>query len=188
MLPCSCFHSNPHSAAVQSLYLQFPAPTSLHFLILKPLPSFFFVICFLSHPLHLTVALPSLFLYGYIHIYISPPLPVLLPFQYSFLLSSLSVRAEGKDCAMQETGSQIHPFSSCSNKMSVHFFERKQRKLCLPLACIRRQQQQQQQQQCGTVCRLQSGGQTERWIDRERESVLCARLTAGCAPQMLHHA
>lgn len=48
------------------------------------------------------------------------------------------------------------------------------------------QQQQQQQQQCGTVCRLQSGGQTERWIDRE--SVLCARLTAGCAPQMLHHA
>lgn len=131
------------------------------------------------------MALPSLFLYGYIHIYISPPLPVLLPFQYSFLLSSLSVRAEGKDCAMQETGSQIHPFSSCSNKMSVHFFERKQRKLCLPLACIRRQQQQQQQQ-CGTVCRLQSGGQTERWIDRE--SVLCARLTAGCAPQMLHHA
>lgn len=69
MLPCSCFHSNPHSAAVQSLYLQFPAPASLHFLILKPLPSFFFVICFLSHPLHLTVALPSLFLYGYIHIY-----------------------------------------------------------------------------------------------------------------------
>lgn len=70
-----------------SHYLQFPAPASLHFLILKPLPSFFFVICFLSHPLHLTVALPSLFLYGYIHIYIPsapspPPLPVLLSFVF----------------------------------------------------------------------------------------------------------
>ena len=123
-----------------------------------------------------------------------------LVFQRSFLLSCLSVRTDGIDCAMQETGSQILPCSSSSSsssKMSRHFlflfsFEAKQRKLFLPLACIT---QQQQQQQCGTVCRLQSGGQIERWIDREGEreergggGELFSLFTAGCIPQLLHHA
>lgn len=154
-----------------SLYLQFlvPAPSPVSFLILyylshstpSPPPNYGS-----SQSFPFKCSLPS-----------CPRLPA-LP------LSSLSVRAEREDCAMQDTGSQIHPCSSCSRKMSRHFLRRKQRKLFLPLAGIK----QQQQQQCGTVCRLQSGGQTERWIDRERGAVPCSPFTAGCVPQMLHHA
>lgn len=47
------------------------------------------------------------------------------------------------------------------------FFEAKQRELFLPLGCIT-EQQEEQQALCATVCRLQSGGQIEGWMDRER--------------------
>lgn len=51
-----------------SIFSFLPLPLFISSYLNLSFPSFF-VICFLSHPLHLTVALPSLFLYGYIHIY-----------------------------------------------------------------------------------------------------------------------
>lgn len=84
------------------------------------------------------------------------------------------------------------------------FFEAKQRELFLPLGCIT-EQQEEQQALCATVCRLQSGGQIEGWMDRERGererewgggerkgalSVLCLQLDvfpSYCCCIMLRH-
>lgn len=91
---------------------------------IQPLPLFYFAIYYPPHPL------TPLWLFSVLSSVSSPTpsprLPALL------LLSYLSVRAELKDCAMQETGSQIHPCSSSYRKMSHHFL--RARKLFLPLS------------------------------------------------------
>lgn len=105
-----------------SLYLLFRVPTPACLsLLIPPLPfnfspSFFFFFFLQSIILHT----PSPH-YGSFPssppwlLSPSPRLPAPL------LLSYLSVQAEGKDCAMQETGSQIHPCCSSFRKMSRHF-------------------------------------------------------------------